>query len=882
MASTHDAESTASAGQRRIGRSGAGLPGLRRSAPRGVANIRGEDGRRPFSADLLGTATAGGAVRAGFFSTLAVRYTSEAMASRDPQKPSRRRNRRAEAAAASPWWSMGPPPTDKPPEGDIFLGMLAEMLAAREQRITIRRRGRPSKKHKALAEAEALVRTAEGFETEQARKTAAEALVISPDCALAHVLLAELSADVHAAEQEYRLGIAAGERALGDDVIERHMGELGRVVEAQGLLRARRGLAECLSIMGRGAEAITECERLAALDADDHIVARFMHLELLIVQRRFAAARQLCEGCREEVVCHWPYGRALIAFGEEGDTPEARRLLAGAIAANPHVPRVLLSGRAVDPDGMVTVGEEDEAEMYVRDFRSCWMDVPGALAWLRVAANVPLEQPGPDGRSRGTGSASGRGRGPEPAIERRPSWPEEKRLLARLPLDPGDEWEADLSEERVGIWSFLVASARDERPLAIDVQDDRPLPDDLWKVLADAMRRPTHGEPRRPATLTMRPGVFPKTWRRKLEQIGVRQVLREDLATIERISRDVDARISAAEADREADAADPAATTAAILAACAGLPREPGDIWESLVRRAPAWVAGEGQPYLPWLAIVVSATGESLLGAEMTRERPDFAAVVRLVGRAMEKTGVRPERVDVMAADLADAMGEALAAIDVPVCRAAALGVVDRLVAALAESMTPAEAVAPLSAVPGITAEIGRAFYAAAAAFHRGRPWRRVPGDAAITVTLPGGDGAEGRRVHAVVMGQSGIVQGLAVYEDDAALEAARTGDSEQAARTTGLSVMFGEAFEIPAVDYDWIERNGFEVAGAEAWPMPVRLNPGMNLRPPLVWELGVLTGCLRDVAAFVAAVPSAPRGIGSHGTPEWTSPAGWQLAWEQ
>ena len=113
-------------------------------------------------------------------------------------------------------------------------------------------------------------------------------------------------------------------------------------------------------------------------------------------------------------------------------------------------------------------------------------------------------------------------------------------------------------------------------------------------------------------------------------------------------------------------------------------------------------------------------------------------------------------------------------------------------------------------------------------------------------------------------------------------LEAARTGDTEQAARTTGLSVMFGEAFEIPAVDYDWIERNGFEVAGAEAWPMPVRLNPGMNLRPPLVWELGVLTGCLRDVAAFVAAVPSAPRGLSSHGTPAWTSPAGWRLAWEQ
>ena len=65
MASTHDGESTGSAGQRMIGRSGAGLLGLRRSAPHGVANIRGEDGVRPFSAVLLGTAITGPAVVAG-------------------------------------------------------------------------------------------------------------------------------------------------------------------------------------------------------------------------------------------------------------------------------------------------------------------------------------------------------------------------------------------------------------------------------------------------------------------------------------------------------------------------------------------------------------------------------------------------------------------------------------------------------------------------------------------------------------------------------------------------------------------------------------------------------------------------------------------------
>jgi lipopolysaccharide biosynthesis regulator YciM len=113
--------------------------------------------------------------------------------------------------------------------------MLAEAIEEeRRERVTIRR-GRPSKKAKALAEAESLVEVAEGFETERARKIARKALELSPNCARAHVLLAELSDDVHAAEREYRLGVAAGERALGAAVIERHMGDLGRMRRPGGL-----------------------------------------------------------------------------------------------------------------------------------------------------------------------------------------------------------------------------------------------------------------------------------------------------------------------------------------------------------------------------------------------------------------------------------------------------------------------------------------------------------------------------------------------------------------------------------------------------------------------------------------------------------------------
>lgn len=757
----------------------------------------------------------------------------------------------------------------------ILDDLFAEMAEKEESRISIRRRGRPSKQQKALDEANDLVASAERAAAARARELATQALGLSPDCALAHVVLAEFSADADAAEREYRLGIAAGERALGEAVIKQHMGKLGRVVEATGYLRARRGLAECLAILGRPEEAITECEVLARLDVDDRTMARFMHLNLLISHGRFAAAKQLCAAYHEEAFCVWPYGRVLIAFGEQGDTPAAREQLAEAITANPHVPRLLLSGREFDPVGFVPIGTEDEAEVYVRDFRGCWLDVPGALAWLRACGDVPLEEADRSRGHRHTSAGSPAGR--------RPGWPQEKRLLARLPLDMTDVWEVDLSEEREGTWSFLVASTRDECPVSVDVREDRPAPHELWGMLTDAMRRPARGEPRRPATVAMRPGVFPKAWQTKLEQVGVRPVMLEELATITRISRKVEARITAAAADRAADTATPATATATILADCAALPRQAGDVWEALVRRAPAWVTGEGQPYLPWLAIVASRAGDELLNVDMTRSRPESESLVRFVGRTMLAAGVRPEQVRVTDQALSATLAAAFTDLDVTVtATTGSLPAIDGLIKSLAESLTPPEAVAPLSTVPGITTQVGRAFYAHAAAFYRRRPWRRLPGDAAIIVCVPAADGAEERLVHAVVMGHVGMVQGLAVYEDAAALEAARCGDLDQAARGTGLSTMFGEAFEISAVDYEWIERSGFEVAGPEAWPMPVRINPGMNLRPPLVWELELLTGCLRDVPEFIAAVPKPRPGLLSRQeSPAWTSVAGWRLSWE-
>ena len=128
-----------------------------------------------------------------------------------------------------------------------------------------------------------------------------------------------------------------------------------------------------------------------------------------------------------------------------------------------------------------------------------------------------------------------------------------------------------------------------------------------------------------------------------------------------------------------------------------------------------------------------------------------------------------------------------------------------------------------------------------------------MPGDTVIKLEC---DKFQSGPWYAVVMGQSGVQQGLAIYEDLAALQGmiAGGGSEEENSRSmSALSMMFSEAFEMSFRDLDAAEKHGWTVAGPEAYPMVIRVNPGCAVRPPLVWELELLEGCLRTIPEFLA-----------------------------
>ncbi len=107
----------------------------------------------------------------------------------------------------------------------------------------------------------------------------------------------------------------------------------------------------------------------------------------------------------------------------------------------------------------------------------------------------------------------------------------------------------------------------------------------------------------------------------------------------------------------------------------------------------------------------------------------------------------------------------------------------------------------------------------------------------------------------AVIMGQSGMSLGLALYEDLDLLCRLITGDAsdeENARRTSALSLTYGEAFELAGKDIDALERHGWPIAGPEAYPTVMRVNPGLAIRVPLKWELELLCGCLECIPEFL------------------------------
>jgi hypothetical protein len=369
--------------------------------------------------------------------------------------------------------------------------------------------------------------------------------------------------------------------------------------------------------------------------------------------------------------------------------------------------------------------------------------------------------------------------------------------------------------------------------------------------LIEAFEAPMAGEAGRPTAVCLTRKAWFRSWRSKLKDIGVECRLVDSVDKIDRWHGTAIPQME--QAQRAATASSPADAEWSELSS---LPQSAGEIWQADARQLPAWIQVAGEPVRPWIGLVAEVESGAILATDMSTEKPAEDWLLTCVWQAMTAPAVgephRPAIIQVTSDRQRELLAARLAPVGIQCVRKPGLKLshlIDEFAAHLGGERQHRRA---LVRSPGIkAAHVGR-FFEAAAYFYRARPWRKIPGDSIIRVTS---ERFESGPWYAVVRGQSGIEQGLALYEDLQLLETLLTGqlsDKDYGRRTSALSLTYGEPFEIAPEDFDQAQEHGWPVAGPEAYPCVLRVNPGMALRTPLKWELELLEACLRAIPDFL------------------------------
>jgi tetratricopeptide (TPR) repeat protein len=259
-------------------------------------------------------------------------------------------------------------------------------------RDKLRELGAPDETHDAkLAQAQELMFRA--FESDNPAKRIAlahDALALSENCADAYVLLAEEEADtVSRALELYQQGVAAGERALGDQ-FEDYVGDFWSVLETRPYMRARHGLAMMLWRLNRLDETIGHFREMLRLNPNDNQGVRDALLDIYLLTERYADAPALIQQYQDDWTATWLYSRALLTFREQGASAQANKYLADAREENPFVPEYV-TGRKRVPNQLPDVvgwGDESEAITYAANHLNYWRVIPGAVAWAAEQAQA--------------------------------------------------------------------------------------------------------------------------------------------------------------------------------------------------------------------------------------------------------------------------------------------------------------------------------------------------------------------------------------------------------------------------------------------------------------------------------------------------------------
>jgi hypothetical protein len=646
-----------------------------------------------------------------------------------------------------------------------------------------------------------------------------------------------------------RQAVERASTALGKR-LAKNRGHIGNTQAGLDLLEAKGDLSRALRIMGDRAGSLVEAQETFELDPSDPCEVRSVLLAGYLEADRLDDARQLLDEHCEEPWAAWEFGQLLVMLrlGERGTSADDQ--LRQAHAINSFVVSILLGERQVPLSPMVSyeTGDDNEAQTVAYDFLPCWKETPGAISWLREAtARLDLdifpsdEEPVP---------IDPRELADLPPHEH-PTWVVGTHALANLPGTSGNA-----GQEQWVLFAFTPEGSE----IQFDIAEERPTAAELCDFLGDTML--AADPPSKPDRCLVHPPQLVRGMKRFAKQAGIDVAPSQESAEFFALFDQMSERLRGG-----------TALASSIPAGAIGqLPLDPDEVWEAAIVHLSQRITIGARSIRPWFVLVMTRDG-AVLWHELLVEFPPQGTLAAAVRMAMMRPLLGPPRRprQILVRELGDAVALRDAADEAGcLCDVAPhLPAVDHAQETLTRELLGGEHPAAQSRIPGLTPAGREQFYTAAADFFKASPWRAFDQDSVVAFTAHDAAGQPAGERYGLVMGQSGLVLGLAIYEQWSDLERAFEADSPEAnaQAANGFSVMFGEESDVPPVDLDAIEQFGWPIATPEAYPTALRIRPKMQIDAPSAEEMEFLAQALSGVAQLAQSGDRETTIDGSHGS---------------
>jgi hypothetical protein len=280
-------------------------------------------------------------------------------------------------------------------------------------------------------------------------------------------------------------------------------------------------------------------------------------------------------------------------------------------------------------------------------------------------------------------------------------------------------------------------------------------------------------------------------------------------------------------------------------------------IWYLVSETARAWVGeDESQLIRPHMTLIMDVSGDTVRQMEITDSPPDGPELVKIVLDAMLKPGpgakgkFRPTMIQTEDAAVLAKL-QPLTEIGIYCEQKAKPELVQFMLRELEGHMMGGDPLPGLHDVPGVTKEVARDFYAAAAAYFQAVPWEHISDSMPIAISMPPGE----EPFYLVVMGNGGETYGLALYEDYEELSLLYSGAPKEAMpdETRWVSITYDGPHFLPFGDLDGIAENNWPIAGPNAYPLFMVFYPVEDeIDRPDPEDIEMATAALRAIPHFV------------------------------